>query len=156
MYMKKPGLMCWEYQAPEVKLFVADGHDTYLYTPADRQVLVQRFTVEDLRSTPVQLLLGQGDLRRDYEVSREPAASGRSAGTVVLRLTPRAGSKEYDYILLECEGGSYDLRRLTIRERNGNTSEFVFRGLQTNVKVDARKFQFKIPKGVEVVRLDEK
>jgi outer membrane lipoprotein carrier protein len=154
MYMKKPGLMRWEYQVPEVKLFVADGRYTYLYTPADRQVMIQRFTVEDLRSTPVQLLLGQGDIRRDYDVSRETRDKG--SGGIVLRLTPRAGSREYDFIILECDPATYDLRRIMIRERTGNTSEFTFRDLQTNVKVDAGKFQFKIPKGVEVVRLDEK
>jgi outer membrane lipoprotein carrier protein len=156
VYMRKPGLMRWEYQTPEVKLFVADGRDTYLYTPEDRQVLVQRFTLDDLRSTPIQLLLGRGDIRRNYDVAREPASGARFAGTVLLRLTPRAGGVEYAYVLLECDKDSYDLRRIVIQERTGNTSEFLFSNLTTNGKVDSKLFQFKIPKGVEVVRLDAK
>ena len=154
--MQKPGLMRWEYKDPEVKLFIADGHDTYLYTPQDRQVLVRRFTLDDLRSTPIQFVLGQGDMRRNYEVSWEPGAGARAGGTILLRLTPRAGSTEYAYILLECETGSFDLRRIVIRERAGNTSEFTFAHLKTNVRVEPQQFRFKIPKGVEVVRLDEK
>jgi outer membrane lipoprotein-sorting protein len=59
-------------------------------------------------------------------------------------------------VTIECDGNSFDVRRMVIHERAGNTSEFVFRNLQTNVKVDSKQFQFKIPKGVEVVRLDEK
>ncbi len=154
--MKKPGLMRWEYKTPEVKLFVADGHHTYLYTPEDRQVLVRRFTLDDLRSTPIQLVLGQGDIRRNYDVSWEPGAGAEAGGVILLRLTPRAGSAEYAHVILECEAGSYDLRRIIIRERAGNTSEFLFANLKTNVKVEPQQFQFKIPKGVEVVHLDEK
>jgi outer membrane lipoprotein carrier protein len=156
VYMKKPGFMRWEYQAPEVKLFVADGQDTYLYTPEDRQVLVQRFTLEDLRSTPIQLLLGRGDIRKIYDVAREPGSAARFAGSVVLRLTPRGGGAEYAHVLLECDKDRYDLRRIVIEERTGNTSEFLFSNLATNVKVDSKQFQFKVPKGVEVVRLDAK
>ena len=154
--MQKPGLMRWEYKNPEVKLFIADGRDTYLYTPEDRQVLVRRFTLEDLRSTPIQLVLGQGDIRRNYDVSWEPGAASGGGGAVELRLTPRAGSSDYAYVILECAEGTYDLRRMVIREVTGNTSEFQFANLKTNIKVEPQQFRFKIPKGVEVVHLDEK
>jgi outer membrane lipoprotein carrier protein len=156
LIMKRPGLMRWEYLQPEVKLFVADGRDTYLYTPADRQVLVQRFTAADLRSTPLQLLLGQGDIRQSFDVSWEPDAQPAAAGALLLRLTPRAAGADYAHVTIECDGRSFDLRRIVIHERTGNASEFVFSNVQINVKVDNRQFQFKIPKGVEVVRLDEK
>jgi outer membrane lipoprotein carrier protein len=155
MYMKKPGLMRWEYRQPEVKLFVADGRNTYLYTPEDRQVVIQRFTVEDLRGTPLQFLLGQGDMRRSYDVSWEvaPAAAGAD---YLLRLRPRVASSEYDYLLVACDRSSFDLRRIVIREHSGNTSEFLFANPQINGKLDNKQFEFKIPKGVDVIRLDEK
>jgi outer membrane lipoprotein carrier protein len=156
MTMKKPGLMRWEYREPEIKLFVADGRDTYLYTPADRQVLVQRFTAADLRSTPLQFLLGQGDIEGSYLVSWELDLKPLAVGTLLLRLSPRSGEPGYTHVTIECDGASFDMRRIVIHERSGNTSEFIFSSLRTNVKVDDRQFQFKIPKGVEVVRLDEK
>lgn len=101
--MKKPGLMRWEYKTPEEKLFVADGHDTYLYTPADRQVLVRRFTLDDLRSTPLQLVLGQGDIRRNYDVSWEPGPGAKAGGVILLRLTPHAGSADYADVILDAQ-----------------------------------------------------
>jgi outer membrane lipoprotein carrier protein len=156
VYMKKPGLMRWEYRVPEEKLFVADGRDTYLYTPADRQVLVRRFSLDDLRATPIQLLLGQGDLKRNYDVSWEPAAAGRPDGAIRLRLTPRAGNAGYAYVVMECDGSSFDLRSIVIRDLTGDTSEFLFANLRINARVDSQQFQFRIPKGVEVVRMDEK
>jgi outer membrane lipoprotein carrier protein len=154
LYMKKPGLMRWEYRSPEVKLFIADGRDTWLYMPEDRQVFVQRFTTEDLRSTPLQFLLGQGDLGRSSDVSWE--GSGDSEGNLFLRLTPRAAEPDYGWLDLACDRATFDLRRIEIHERTGNVSEFVFRNMQVNGKTDGGLFQFKVPKGVEIVRLDNK
>ncbi len=95
-------------------------------------------------------------MRRDYVVSWEPGDGNQAAGVLRLRLTPRSAITEYGYVILECAAGSYDLRRLVIRERTGNTSEFLFTNLVTNVKVAPEQFRFKVPRGVEVVRLDEK
>ena len=156
MMMKKPGLMRWEYKEPEVKLFVADGRETFLYVPEDRQVLIQRFTAEDLRSTPLQLLLGDGDIRKSFDVTWEMDPRIQVGGDLQLRLTPRVPQGEYAYVVIACDRTTFDLRRIVIRESGGNASEFVFRGMSTNVKIDAKQFQFKMPKGVEVVRVDAK
>jgi outer membrane lipoprotein carrier protein len=156
LLMKKPGLMRWEYRTPEAKLFIADGKDTYLYTPEDRQVLVSRLSAAELHGTPLQFLLGQGDILRSFLPSKETEFRASFEGSVLLRLTPRSPEPDYAFLVLECNSATHDLRRIVIRELGGNTSEFVFSALETNLKVDRKQFQFKIPKGVEVVHLDEK
>ncbi len=156
MEMKRPNLMRWEYRVPVTKLFVADGRDTYLYTPEDRQVLVRRYSADDLRGTPLQIFLGREDIRQNFEVAWETEQEPLIQGAILLRLVPRADTPEYAYTVIECDEGTYDVRRVILRERTGNTAEFIFSNVQTNVRIDNRKFQFKIPKGVEVVRMDEK
>jgi outer membrane lipoprotein carrier protein len=156
LLMKKPGLMRWEYRAPERKLFIADGRDTYLYTPEDRQVLVGRLSAAEIRSTPLQFLLGQGDILKSFVASKEGEFRAKFEGSVLLRLTPRSREPDYAFLVLECDQRTYELRRIVIRELTGNTSEFVLSNLVMNVKIDGKQFQFKIPKGVEVVRVDEK
>ncbi len=121
LFMKKPGLMRWEYRDPETKLFVADGRNAYLYTPGDRQVIIRPFSANELRSTPLRFLLGQGDIEKDFKVARET------------EFTPRVEA--------------------TFRESTGNLSEFLLTNLETNIKIGDSQFQFKIPKGVEVIRL---
>ena len=49
----------------------------------------------------------------------------------------------------------FDLRRITIHEHGGNTSEFRLSNLIANVKIDSKEFQFKPPKGTEIMRLEE-
>jgi outer membrane lipoprotein carrier protein len=156
LWMKKPGLMRWEYRMPETKLFIADGRNTFFYVPEDRQVLVRSVSLAELHSTPLQFLLGQGSILKSFAVSWDTEWKARLEGTRVLRLTPRSSASEYEYLVIEVDAKTNDLRRMVIREHTGNTSEFVFSDLATNVKVDKKNFRFSIPKGVEVIRLDEK
>lgn len=156
LFMKKPGLMRWEYREPEEKLFVADGRDSYLYVPADRQVMVRRFSPEELHSTPLQFLLGRGDIERSYEVSWEKDFRQGANGTLALHLTSRRAETEYAYLVIEFEQRTFDLRRILVKELTGNTSEFFLTNLKTNVRPSDKLFHFKIPNGVEVVRIDEK
>jgi outer membrane lipoprotein carrier protein len=155
-WMKKPGLMRWEYRDPEIKLFVSDGRETYLYRPEDRQVLVSRFSPAELHSTPLEFLLGRGDILKSFRVSAETQIRPRVEGDVLLRLMPVEPDPNYAYFVLECDPTTFDLCRIVIRESAGNTSEFVLTNLQTNVQVDNKRFDFKIPKGVEVIRVDQK
>jgi len=156
LYMKKPGLMRWEYRTPEEKLFVADGRDTYLYVPEDRQVLVRRYTSEELQSTPLQFLLGRGRILESFEVSAEVEIQARIEGTALMRLVPRQSDPGYAWMAIEFDERTFDLRRLVIREHTGNTSEFFLTNVRTNIRMDSRQFSFKIPKGVEVIHMDEK
>jgi outer membrane lipoprotein carrier protein len=151
--LKKPGLMRWEYRSPDEKLFVADGRESFLYVPQDRQVTVQPFTASDLRHTPLELLLGGGDINRSFAPSWEMEFRPSVESTYVLRLTPRERKAEYSFVVLELDRATYDIRRIVIREADGNTSEFLLSNVTTNVKTDNKEFRFKPPKGVEIIRL---
>jgi len=156
LVMRKPGLMRWEYRDPERKLFVADGRKTFLYTPEDRQVQVSSLSADEVRSTPLQFLLGQGDILKSFTATPETEFRASAEDSALVRLTPRSREPDYAFLVLECDRRTYDLRRIIIREITGNTSEFVLSNLATNVKVDRKEFEFKIPKGVEVIHLDQK
>jgi outer membrane lipoprotein carrier protein len=152
-WLKKPGLMRWEYRSPEEKLFVADGRESFLYVPEDRQVTVQPLRASDLRSTPLDLFWG-GDISRSFTASWEKEFSPQGERTCQIRLTPRRRETEYAFLVLELDSQTYDLRRILIREPSGNTSEFFFTNVTENARIKREAFQFKAPKGVEIIRLD--
>lgn len=153
--LKKPGLMRWEYREPEAKLFVADGRECFLYVPQDRQVTVQALTAADIRRTPLSFLLGGGNIGKRFAVSWETEIPPAFAQTLRIRLRPLAYEDAYVFLVLELDAATSDIRRVVVREHSGNTSEFLLSNVETNVKVSARDFQFKPPKGVEIVRLDQ-
>jgi len=153
--MKRPGLMRWEYRQPEEKLFIADGREAHLYVPQDRQVTVQPFSASDLRGTPLEFLLGGADILNSFVVSWENSFKPVSEQVLLIRLTPRRGQSEYAFLVLELDPKNYDLRRITIHEHGGNTSEFILSNMTANAKIDNREFQFKPPKGTEIIHMEE-
>ncbi len=155
-FMKKPGLMGWEYLRSEIRLFVCDGRSSYLYTPAERQVVVSPLSDEELRSTPLQFLLGRGRILESFAVSWEGELPPAAGDTVLLRLVPRRPDSSYAHVVLECDRTTYELRRVVIREATGGMSEFLLANVRTNVRIDGSRFRFKIPPGVEVVHLEVK
>jgi outer membrane lipoprotein carrier protein len=154
-WLKKPGLMRWEYRSPEEKLFVADGRESFLYVPQDRQVTVQPLTLSDLHSTPLQFLLGEGNIHKSFLVSWEADSDPKANNSYLIRLTPSKSEPGYSYLVLEIDRKTWDLQSILIREPSGNTSEFLFTNLIKNIKIENGRFRFKPPKGVELIRLAE-
>lgn len=153
-WLKRPGLMRWEYRVPEEQLFVADGRNAYLYVPRDRQVTIQPFGVSDLHNTPLEFLLGSGDIRKGFSASWETEFKPKEAGTHLLRLVPQRKDAGYAFLILEVDPRTFELRRIAIREPAGSTSEFHFGNVSVNEKLESRLFQFKAPKGTEEIRLN--
>jgi len=153
--LKRPGLMRWEYKTPEEKLFIADGKECFLYTPIDRQVTIYPLTPADLARTPLAFLLGSGNVRRDYTASEETEYKPAFPDTVIPRLIPVQDNSEYTFVTLELDTKTFDIRRVIIRERTGNTSEFLLSDIVLNQKTNDRDFRFRPPKGVEIIRIQE-
>ncbi len=153
-WLKRPGLMRWEYRVPEEQLFVADGKYSHLYVPRDRQVTIQPLTAADLHNTPLEFLLGSGDIGKSFAVSWEAEVKPSRAGTLLIRLVPYRKDAEYAFLVLELDARTFDLQHIAIREVAGSTTEFFLSNVSTNVKPDKKLFQFKTPKGVEEVRLN--
>jgi outer membrane lipoprotein carrier protein len=152
-WLKKPAYMRWEYHHPEEKLFVADGKETFFYEPLDRHVTVQTFTADELMSTPLKFLLGAENIEENFFIEAVYESGEESAGTKIVRLIPK-NEADYSFMILEIDDVSFDLRRLSIREKSGNILEYVFTDLRTNVNISNKKFRFKIPEDVEVHRME--
>ena len=151
LLVKKPGKMRWEYQAPEEKLFVADGIKVYTYIPQDKQVLVSSLPSDDQATTPALFLAGRGSLTRDFVASFTDAPAGVPAGTRALKLVPRTPQNEYEVLVLAIDPQSMALRALTTVDAQGGTSAFVFTNLRENVGIADKSFVFNVPRGVNVV-----
>ncbi len=149
--VKKPGRMRWEYTQPEPKTFVSDGSQMYSYIPADRQVYVSPVPSEDQATTAVLFLSGKGNLLRDFDVSYADDVDA-SAGTIVLRLDPKLPERDYDWLQLVVDARTHQIRSFVAADEQGGTSTFQFRDLQENVGLSDKTFEFKIPRGVDVIR----
>jgi outer membrane lipoprotein carrier protein len=155
LWLRRPGLMRWEYREPEPKMFIADGKDTYFYVPSSKQVTIRRLTSSDLRFTPFGFLVGYGDLLKDFEIVDSGLKLIDGSGIRTLRLLPRRPMENVASMILEIDSRPSRIQALTIFEYTGGISRFEFTNVSENPSTEPRLFTFRIPKGTEVVRLDE-
>lgn len=147
--IKKPGRMRWDYTTPEKKVFVSDGRKIYSYIPADKQAVVSDMPADDQATTAVLFLVGKGDLTRDFNVSY--AASAGAPDTWALRLDPRRKQRDYDWLEIEVNRQTLQIRTLTAAEQEGGRSSFAFTNYRENTGIPDKVFEFKIPRGVDVI-----
>jgi len=151
LVVRKPGQMRWTYTRPEQKTFVSDGRKLYSYIPADRQVYVSSVPPADQASTPALFLAGQGNLLRDFTVSAPTPPREAGPADVALHLVPRSKERDYDSLVLVVDRNSLQLRSLIAEDRQGGRSAFTFSNLRENIGVSDREFEFKIPRGADVI-----
>lgn len=146
--IRKPGMMRWDYTAPDKKEFVSDGHKIYSYVPADKQVIVSSLPPDDKATTAVLFLAGKGNLTRDFDVSY---ANDAGPDTVALRLDPRQKQRDYDWLVLVVDRHSMQIRGLTAADQDGGRSTFTFTNYRENTGISDKVFEFKIPRGADVI-----
>ena len=147
--IKKPARMRWEYTAPDKKLFIADGHKIYSYIPADKQVTISNMPGPDEATPAVMFLAGTGNLTRDFSVSYAPA--GETPDTWALRLDPRQKQRDYDWLVIVVDRKTLQIRSLSAADEEGGRSTFAFTNYRENTGVSDKVFEFKIPRGVDVI-----
>jgi outer membrane lipoprotein carrier protein len=171
VYFSQPGRMRWEYESPEIKLFIVDATNVWFYVPADRTVSRAKVKESSDWRTPLALLTGKSDLSklcRTIEIvdsTKTPATASANAtaensenrptspANTVLRCVPKresAGDQEIREVLLESDPESH-LVRLIIRQPGNLETEFRFANWQENLPIPETMFHFAPPPGVTVV-----
>jgi outer membrane lipoprotein carrier protein len=148
--IKRPGRMRFTYTKPEKKEFVSDGRKLYTHLVADKQVIVSPAPGPDQGDIPAMFLAGQSDLGRDYTPSFT-ALPGAAAGLVTLKLVPKKHSDEYESIGIGIDPKTLQIQFLTAVDTQGGRSSFTFSNLKENRGLSDKDFEFRIPRGVDVV-----
>jgi len=152
VYVKKPGLMRWDYKTPRPKFFVADGKALFIYDPDLEQVMVDRsFSGSDL-STAVTFLWGKGKLRQEFKVS---FAEGGDAQHYLLELTPKSRAR-FNKLWFKVERKTFRVVETVVEDPGGNTNTIRFSKMTTNVGLKDESFKFQIPDGVDVIEAPDR
>lgn len=78
VYFKRPGMMRWEYDAPEKKLFIVDGKTAWFYVPYDRTVTKAPMKQSSDLRTPLALLTDKSRSLAVVQQDRIGSAAGSS------------------------------------------------------------------------------
>jgi outer membrane lipoprotein carrier protein len=128
---------------------VTDGSTTWVYTPADSQVIVNDASDDPSTLSPRTFFTDYG---RRYRAARmEPAGPGRDASTV-LHLVPRSAASNYETVALWVREDNV-VTRLRVTDAAGTTYTISLDRIALDPGLAPSTFRFTPPDGVEVVDL---
>jgi outer membrane lipoprotein-sorting protein len=113
-------------------------------------VIVSPAPGPDQGDIPAMFLAGQSDLARDYTPSFTPLP-GAAPGLVTLKLVPRKKSEDYESIGIGVDPTTLQIQFLTAVDTQGGRSSFSFSNLKENRGLTDKQFEFRVPRGVDVV-----
>lgn len=145
------GKFRWNYLTPYQQEIVCDGRRIWYYDTDLAQVTV-RSAAEALNGTPAALLSQRTALLEAFTVESmgsEGAAMGSEGAAQTLRLLPKSEDSDFRAIELTLDNGKP--LRMKFLDQLGGSTELTLTAIQTGIKIDAQRFRFTVPKGVEVV-----
>lgn len=148
LYVKKPGMMRWNYVKPERKSFIADGKVLWLWEPDDNQAFRNPLSADTL-STGLTFLFGKGKLTDEFKVAYSDEKLG-GPEDLVLKLTPKKPTGQYSHLLFAVNPTDHSVGETMVVTKH-NSNHFIFTKLQVNTRLSAGRFRFRPPAGTQVI-----
>lgn len=150
----RPSRFKFLYKKPFEQTIVADGQTLWLYD-ADLNQVTARKQGDALGSTPAALIAAAPDLRAlqaDFTLAAAPEKDGLQWVTA----TPKTKDGQLQAVRVGFRPGaaakSSELAALEILDSFGQRSVLTFNKVEVNPALPAGSFEFKTPKGADVIR----
>jgi outer membrane lipoprotein carrier protein len=154
VYLKKRGMMRWDYTTPHQKL-ISDGHTLWFYQPDEKQVLISDVSRVLKEKTPLAFLAGEGNLGRDFNLLNLKESVFQKEESYVVELTPKEPLATFSKLILTVDKGAFTVLQADVLDEMGNLTRTRFIDVQTNVGLSNAFFQFTVPAGTEVIKMQE-
>ncbi|HAT6935656.1 TPA: outer membrane lipoprotein chaperone LolA [Legionella pneumophila] len=145
MALQRPGRFRWETKDPLEQLIVADGQKMWIYDVDLEQVTVKN-QEKGLGGTAALFLSGYDEtLTHDFDVSEK-----QTGKLTVFDLKSKSAKENFQRIKLIFSQST--LIGLELYDQLGQITNVKLVQIKANPKLSAKLFQFKPPKGVDVVK----
>lgn len=145
MALERPGRFRWQTKEPMEQLVIADGQKMWIYDTALEQVTVKK-QEKGLGGTAALFLSGYDNtITRDFDVTQKNAGK-----TLVFDLKSKSSKENFQRIKLMFTQDQ--LTGLELHDQLGQITTVSLNHIKSNPKLDKSLFQFKPPKGVDVVK----
>ncbi|MCI0416858.1 outer membrane lipoprotein carrier protein LolA [bacterium] len=146
VYLRKGGLMKWEYKQPEKKIFVSDGIFYFYYVPEDKQVVKSAVDNHNQQS-PALFLAGRGSFAKDFKAQwADPRPGSR-----LVKLIPVKQQPDFEYLIVEVDPVRDLILRLVVVDSYDNRTEYRFTNIRENPPLPTNFFIFQAPPGTDVI-----
>lgn len=174
LYVKSPAMMRWDYQSPEKYQVITSGKKLWIYREEDQQVMVgstESYFVDgnrpDMLSNPSDLLdqftagwatqkPQMTDFKSDSKLDSKSKAQIPEEDNYILRLVPKKPQPEIKELILSVSKKNFEIVEAASHSPQGDKNVVRFKNIKYDSSISSALFDFKIPKGTEVLSLDGK
>lgn len=144
MALQRPGRFRWQTRDPMEQLIVADGQKMWVYDVDLEQVTVKK-QEKGLGGTAALFLSGYNNtITKDFEVSEKTAGK-------VITFDLKAKSSKENFQRIKLIFTQDNLTGLELYDQLGQITFVKLAQIKSNPQLAAKLFQFKPPKGVDIV-----
>ncbi len=152
VFIKRPGMMRWEYEAPEKQIIITDSNTLWMYRPDDNQVMTGNAPTYFGDGKGASFLSDIKVIRKNFVVTLEKK---NNLGYHILKLVPK--EKKYDIaaIYLSISKTTSDVAQIVTYNSYGDETLIEMSEFQFNQNLDDAMFSFTIPEGTDILQLEE-
>ena len=152
LYVQYPGKMRWEYLKPEAQIIVTDGVQLWMYRPEDNQVMLGQASTFFSEGKGAGFLSDIRLLRKDFEITLEDIRFGDYYN---LKLVPLEKNWDIAFVHLLVSRDTFHIAQVYTYNAYDDVTRIELVNPQFNVSFDEAFFTFEIPKGADLLRLDD-
>lgn len=143
----RPGKFIWKYEKPFPQYMICNGKELWIWDKDLNQVTIKKAR-EAIPESPASILFGNGNLKDSWNVKDLGVKDGLS----VVGLSPKNENLNFSKISIGFKGKvpAY----LEFVGSLGETSKIQLKDVSYENKFPVKMFNFEIPKGADVVKLD--
>jgi outer membrane lipoprotein carrier protein len=152
VFLKKKGMMRWDYRVPNQRL-ISNGLTLWYFQPEENQVFVSDISKVIKEKTPLAFLAGEGDLSQDFKLLNFNESISQKEENFVLELAPKEPDAALSKLTLTVDKKTYYVVQADVFDGLGNVTRTRFIDIKTNAGLSNSFFQFTIPPGTEVIKM---
>jgi outer membrane lipoprotein carrier protein len=155
VYIKYPGMMRWEYEKPERQIIITDADKLWIYRPEDNQVMTGKAPTFFRDGKGASFLSDIRIVRKKFDISLEANQPAESDLFYHLKLIPREKTLDISEIRLMVSRKTFNVLQVMTLNFYGDETRIDLINFAFDVDLDDSLFSFTIPKGVDVIQIDE-
>jgi outer membrane lipoprotein carrier protein len=151
IYIKRPGMMRWEYEKPDQQIIITDGSNLWIYRPEDYQVMVGKAPSFFGEGKGASFLSDIKLIKQNFFIL--PGKRGRQ-DHYNIKLLPRKKTLDLIGIDLSISSKTFDIVEVVTTNEYGDETRITLRDFQFQPELKDTLFSFEIPPGVDQVQLE--
>ena len=154
----KPGLMRWDYLAPDRQILISDGKTITMYFEKTQQMIVTAAREYLQSDVTYSFFAGSGNIMEDFTISAGDSTVDDRAGTGLIKLVPQKAHPQISRLYVWVDDETSLIHRIRMVDHFDTVTDLFFDNIRqlsgtdpNGPAIDSKLFSFSPPPGTEII-----